>query len=296
MPIWVLANGPAFLTRLFVIVAETTFQLFKPEGAFFLQFTPLLQEVTQAVQRTLRGGVNSVESFQKRLQKETNNLHTNKRNEFFSLLSERKRICLLNDVIEEKTGNSAASEEQQETVMTSYLTSSPVLSPSIINELFATLSTTLKLIPVRWECLFYAGPEATASHLLDAARGVSHSVLIISDGNQSICGCYYEQPWRYSSSFYSEGNSLVFKAQRDVSSCKADNWCFSCYLWSRQNSFARVSTETGIVVGGGGRHALLIDSQLRWGSSGECKSYKCPCLMDNSDFVCASIELWRFIL
>lgn len=297
MPVWVLANNPAFLTHLFVIVAETTFQLFRWEGAFFLQFTPLLQDITNAVQRTLKRGVQSIEAFQQQLQKETQHLRSHHRtNDIIALLNERKRVCLVSDVIEEKPRDVSASEEQREIDAVSCFTSTPVLSISIVNTLFSSLITTLKLNPVRWERLFYAGPESTVSHLLDAARGVSHTILILSDGFYGICGCYYEQPWRYSSSFYSEGNSLVFRASYDTSSLKSDNWDLSSYLWSRQNSFARVSTEIGIVVGGGGRHALLLDSRLQWGSSGECKSYKCPSLMENSDFVCASLELWRFIL
>lgn len=297
MPVWILANTPAFVSHLFVIVAETTFQLFRWEGAYFLQFTPLLQSMTTAVQHTLKKGCQSIEDFQQRLQKETQYLRSQqKMNEILALLNERKRLCLVNDMIEEYPTDTSASEEQREMESLSCFTSTPVLSSSIPSELLSSLATHLNLKPIRYERLFCAGLESTASHLLDAARGVSHTILILSDGFHTICGCYFEQPWRYSSSFYSEGNSLVFQATSDTSSGKSAKWNLSYYLWSRQNSFARVSTENGIVVGGGGRHALLLDGRLQWGSSGECKSYKCPSLMENSDFLCASLELWRFIL
>ena len=150
MPVWVLANNPAFLTHLFVIVAETTFQLFRWEGAFFLQFTPLLQDITNAVQRTLKRGVQSIEAFQQQLQKETQHLRSHhKTNDIIALLNERKRVCLVSDVIEEKPRDVSASEEQREIDAVSYFTSTPVLSTSIVNTLFSsliTISSPLKLI------------------------------------------------------------------------------------------------------------------------------------------------------
>ena len=73
-------------------------------------------------------------------------------------------MCLVSDVIEEKPRDVSASEEQREIDAVSYFTSTPVLSTSIVNTLFSSLITTLKLNPVRWERLFYAGPESTVSH------------------------------------------------------------------------------------------------------------------------------------
>lgn len=48
---------------MFICLATETFSLFKPGEPYFLQFTPLLQEVAVILQKTIQEGVGSVEEF-----------------------------------------------------------------------------------------------------------------------------------------------------------------------------------------------------------------------------------------
>ena len=60
---------------MFVILATETFALFQPGEPYFLQFTPLLQEIDQALHLTINEGVSSVDEFNMVLKKHVQGLH-----------------------------------------------------------------------------------------------------------------------------------------------------------------------------------------------------------------------------
>lgn len=327
MPVWSLANHPAFFLQLFNIIAEETFLLFHPGEAYFLQFTPLLQAISTAMSNTLRAGVASIEAFRQRFGRETAKLRKSDCGQgIFQLLLQPDQFYRTTDLLERNTEKSStpsslscveqnvaiASREEEgrmQSEFAPFFTLTPQITPTITNYIFTVLQNTLHLATQQPRRLFVSSPGMSVSKLLDRARGIKHTVLIVSDGHSRLCGSYHEQPWRYTSTFYNEGNSLVFRAynrqqwgeQNETRSTGLTNedgqdWQVDCFPLFRKDSFVRVSTEAGLVVGGGGRYAISLDSRLRWGSSGECTSFRSPCLMGSSDFLCSTVELWELVL
>ena len=263
LPFWRLADSPAFLTQLFDVVAEITFNSVNLEEAVFLRFSAFLKDIEMAVKRVVETEVPSIEAFRRKLIDETASL--------------RKGVPANFSVPREI--DPATSREQTESVEGS--TVSTIILEAVAQKLRQT--------PKGWELAYRSEIGGKSSDLLEAARGLEKTVFLASDG-WSFCGCFQESPWRYSGSFYGEGESVVFKGETEKPS--EIEW----YPWSRKNMLNRVSTERGLVVGGGGRHAILLDEALRWGSSGECQAYESPCLMDMEEFACESVELWRMIM
>ena len=226
----------------------------------------------------------------------------------FSLLSVEQGIEA-GDNVEMKEQDEQDEQDEMPTEFIPFFTRTPQIPAGITQHLFTVLQDTLHLPIQQTRRLFISSPGRSAANLLDTARGVKHTVLFVSDGHSRLCGSYHEQPWRYASTFYNEGNSLVFRAydrrqwgeQNEAGSISSANkvdcdWQVDCFPLFRKDSFVRVSTEAGLVVGGGGRYAISLDSRLRWGSSGECTSFRSPCLMGSSDFLCSTVELWELVL
>lgn len=263
LPFWPLADSPAFLTQLFDVVAEITFNSVNLEEAVFLRFPAFLREVELAVKRVVETEVSTIEAFRLHLIDETAALRNG---------------LPANFAVPRET-DPAASCDQTEVAEGS--TVSPVILEAV--------AQYLRQAPKGWELVFCSENGGKTSDLLEAARGLEKTVFLASDRG-SFCGSFQESPWRYSGSFYGEGESVVFKGETEKPG--EIEW----YPWSRKNMLNRVSTERGLAVGGGGRHAILVDEALRWGSSGECQAFASPCLMDMEEFACESVELWRMIV
>ena len=71
LPFWPLADSPAFLTQLFDVVAEITFNSVNLEEAVFLRFPAFLREVELAVKRVVETEVSTIEAFRLHLIDET---------------------------------------------------------------------------------------------------------------------------------------------------------------------------------------------------------------------------------
>lgn len=55
------------------------------------------------------------------------------------------------------------------------------------------------------------------------------------------------------------------------------------------------ATVTSLAIGGGGDgHGLQLDEELKHGSSYPCSTFGNRGLAKNSDFVCGTVEAWRF--
>ena len=251
-------------------MAVATFSQFNSTEPCFLQFTPLLQRVSAAVQRTLASTTTTAE-FQSVLQRNIT-VHELLRDTLVSETSvlQRSETSVLNASetptlqISETPTSQKVDEETVQKVLTHFAHYKPDHTPQLV---------------------FRSTAQSTLSRLLDDSRGRSDTVLIVVSMGGSVFGCFNEEPWHYSSSFYGTGASEVFKVEDGV---------VKAFGRSKVNSFFRLSTETQLIVGGGNRHAIYLDAFLKHGASGECLTYKSPPLAELSEFECAVVELWSF--
>lgn len=243
-------------------MAVATFSQFNSTEPCFLQFTPLLQRVSAAVQRTLASTTTTAE-FQSVLQRNIT-VHELLRDTLVSETSvlQRSETSVLN--ASETPTSQKVDEETVQKVLTHFAHYKPDHTPQLV---------------------FRSTAQSTLSRLLDDSRGRSDTVLIVVSMGGSVFGCFNEEPWHYSSSFYGTGASEVFKVEDGV---------VKAFGRSKVNSFFRLSTETQLIVGGGNRHAIYLDAFLKHGASGECLTYKSPPLAELSEFECAAVELWSF--
>lgn len=243
-------------------MAVATFSQFNSTEPCFLQFTPLLQRVSAAVQRTLASTTTTAE-FQSVLQRNIT-VHELLRDTLASETSvlQRSETSVLN--ASETPTSQKVDEETVQKVLTHFAHYKPDHTPQLV---------------------FRSTAQSTLSRLLDDSRGRSDTVLIVVSMGGSVFGCFNEEPWHYSSSFYGTGASEVFKVEDGV---------VKAFGRSKVNSFFRLSTETQLIVGGGNRHAIYLDAFLKHGASGECLTYKSPPLAELSEFECAVVELWSF--
>lgn len=243
-------------------MAVATFSQFNSTEPCFLQFTPLLQRVSAAVQRTLASTTTTAE-FQSVLQRNIT-VHELLRDTLVSETSvlQKSETSVLN--ASETPTSQKVDEETVQKVLTHFAHYKPDHTPQLV---------------------FRSTAQSTLSRLLDDSRGRSDTVLIVVSMGGSVFGCFNEEPWHYSSSFYGTGASEVFKVEDGV---------VKAFGRSKVNSFFRLSTETQLIVGGGNRHAIYLDAFLKHGASGECLTYKSPPLAELSEFECAVVELWSF--
>ena len=162
----------------------------------------------------------------------------------------------------------------------------PALCPSLVRLLWSQVRATFD-IPAGTESLcFRSAPSRGVSQLLDCARGVENTLLVAATSVGDVVGAFQSESWRYSADFYSSGNSGVFRCRWK------ERWEVEWFAWSRANALCRASTEDGIAVGVGNRHALLLSADLKYGASGECSTYRSPPLCDLGEFGCDVVELW----
>ena len=67
------------------------------------------------------------------------------------------------------------------------------------------------------------------------------------------------------------------------------------YPASRLNSFYSLSNDNALVIGSSSRHAIYINQNMRFCSTGECSTFKSPPLCPLTEFECAVIELWKLV-
>jgi hypothetical protein len=79
------------------------------------------------------------------------------------------------------------------------------------------------------------------------------------------------------------GESFVFRLQPSA----------VMYRWSKLNQYFQFASGDSIAVGGGGHFALWLDSDLHFGNSGRCDTFRSPCLASNEEFLCHDVELWQ---
>ena len=163
----------------------------------------------------------------------------------------------------------------------------PIISPALLRLLWDQARSLFDIPAGIESLLFRSDASQGVSQLLDRARGVENTLLVVATRSGDVVGAFQSESWRYSAVFYHSGSSGVFRCR-----WREEGWAVEWFPWSKANSLCRASTENGIVVGVGNRHALLLSADLKNGASGECSTYRSPPLCDLSEFGCDVVELW----
>lgn len=273
---------------MFVCLATETFSLFRPGEPFFLQFTPLLQEIATVLNTTFQEGVSSVEDFCEGLRKHAGSLRPEANGLTFHKNDEDHFIWLQNSFITSPSINDSQAspvERIEESVHIKLLTNSPSIHPSVLASLQNQLAAHFQLPDRSWSLVYRT--TATIHSLttfLQVARGLSHTLLVISDLNGELIGSYQEEAWRVSSYFHGHSKCCVFSMTQGKT---------TFYPSSNKNTTYQLSNDQVLAIGGGNQHAIMISSNMRFCSTGDCTTFSSPQLSYLSNFECAVIELWK---
>ena len=324
--------------------------MLRPGEPYFLQFTPLLQEVDSLLSRLLRAPNLRLKRLADALRAQLPRLQTRNRGEdaprnpLAALLDENRgnEWVILTGALEngepigeekgepigepigetgelEKKNEEKTDEKRNETDETPSISNEtptpstetpiefekeldshwshlrlhnrvsarPIISPALLRLLWDQARSLFDIPAGTESLLFRSDASQGVSQLLDRARGVSNTLLVVATRSGDVVGAFQSESWRYSAVFYHSGSSGDFRCR-----WREEGWAVEWFPWSKANSLCRASTENGIVVGVGNRHALLLSADLKNGASGECSTYRSPPLCDLSEFGCDVVELW----
>eukprot|EP00210_Caulerpa_lentillifera_P002251 g2163.t1 len=139
----------------------------------------------------------------------------------------------------------------------------------------------------KWNLLYSTERHGISLNtLLRKAQKYSPSVLVIQDSADFIFGCYCSEPWKTSHRFYGTGETFVFQLEPKC----------VYYPWKQKsavpNNFFMFASNESLSVGGTGRFALWLDSDLLEGRSGTCDTFGSPCIASSEEFKIMKVELW----
>lgn len=312
---------------MFICLATETFSLFKPGEPYFLQFTPLLQEVSITLQKTIQEGVGSVEEFCTVLKRNIRSLRSandsqleihSREEDYFVWLQKRFDTAPEQVKIEESTAeivNGSSDEDRKEIednqesqdisaegippevedssatiipgVHIKQLTITPAVSLSIIHSIQSKMSDICDLASPNWSLIYRS---SATNHSL-------HSFLEVARGVSNtlliIADLNGEIIGSYQEEAWRYSTSFHGNANCCVFSMTGEE--LNVYPCSHMNSFYHLSNDNVLAIGGGNRHAILLSKDLRHCSTGNCTTFKSPTLSYLCDFECAVVELWRIV-
>ena len=99
-------------------------------------------------------------------------------------------------------------------------------------------------------------------------------------------GAFVAEPWRAEGRYFGNGETFLFRLQPN----------FEKYGWTRKNNHFVLASHECLAFGGGGHHALYLDSALEFGSSDHSPTYGNEPLAGGKagDFKCIKLEVWGF--
>ncbi|KAL0726335.1 hypothetical protein Bca4012_022428 [Brassica carinata] len=113
------------------------------------------------------------------------------------------------------------------------------------------------------------------------------SLLVVGDKKGSVFGGLVEAPLKPTDNKYQgTNNTFVFTDKSDQP---------TIYRSTGANRFYTLCSKDFLALGGGGRFALYLDSELLHGSSACSETYGNSCLANSQDFDVKEVELWGFV-
>jgi len=119
--------------------------------------------------------------------------------------------------------------------------------------------------------------------LLQRVTGRRDTVLLVRDKGGGVFGAFLPAEWKHKANdFYGTGECFVFQLCPSLAK----------YTWTGANSMFISSNMSGVVIGGGGKAAIWLDSEFNNGGSGPCSTFDSPCLGSSDLFTCLHLEVW----
>lgn len=317
---------------MFICLATETFSLFKPGEPYFLQFTPLLQEVAVILQKTIQEGAGSVEEFctvmKKRISALRNandsqlEIHSREEDYFVWI---QKRFDNAPEYIEvEKSDveivDGSSNEEGINENEDSHVLQE-VLPEAETQDSQDTLSDSLTGITPGIHIKQLTITPAVSLSIVHSIQSKMSDIYNLSSFNWNLV--YRSSATHHSLHSFLEvargvSNTLLIVADMNgeiIGSYQEEAWRYSTsfhgntkccvfsmtgeelnvYPCSHMNSFYHLSNDNVLAIGGGNRHAILLTKDLRHCSTGNCITFKSPTLSYLCDFECAVVELWRIV-
>ena len=155
-----------------------------------------------------------------------------KQNEFALLFEEVPRWVIVSEAIKPRE-NEENDGEWGELFQNGVVTTKPKITEEVIDLLWNTVKTELR-IPIETPVFLFRSEESNGvSQLLDSARGVENTLLVVATDCGDVTASFQEECWRYSANFYSSGTSAVIRCHKN------DAWNVQWFPWSKLNSFCR---------------------------------------------------------
>lgn len=112
--------------------------------------------------------------------------------------------------------------------------------------------------------------------------GRRDTVLLVRDKGGGVFGAFLPAEWKHKANdFYGTGECFVFQLCPSLAK----------YTWTGANSMFISSNMSGVVIGGGGKAAIWLDSEFNNGGSGPCSTFDSPCLGSSDLFTCLHLEV-----
>ncbi|CAN8328597.1 unnamed protein product [Cochlearia groenlandica] len=113
------------------------------------------------------------------------------------------------------------------------------------------------------------------------------SLLVVGDRKGSVFGGLVEAPLIPTDKKYQGTNSTFVFTDKSGQ--------HAIYRPTGANRFYTLCSKDFLALGGGGRFALYLDSELQSGSSAYSETYGNSCLATSQDFDVKEVELWGFV-
>ncbi|KAJ6908130.1 oxidation resistance protein 1-like [Populus alba x Populus x berolinensis] len=114
-----------------------------------------------------------------------------------------------------------------------------------------------------------------------------HSLLVVGDRKGAVFGGLVEAPLRPTNKKYQGTNSTFVFTNKPGHTV--------IFHPTGANRYFTLCSTDFLAIGGGGRFALYMDSDLLNGSSSVSETYGNPCLAHTEDFEVKEVELWGFV-
>jgi len=124
--------------------------------------------------------------------------------------------------------------------------------------------------------------------------------MVIKDSNGKVFGGFASDEWRSSSNYYGNGDAFVFSfVEKDGKEVGVGEdygeLQVTIHPWTSQNNYIMYSDEKILAMGGGGRTAIVVESDfLRGASQSGCPTFGSLCLSSTEDFIIDCLEVWSF--
>lgn len=162
---------------------------------------------------------------------------------------------------------------------------SEIISPTMAEDLITALPLSTRFCP--WYLAYRINTHGVSLQTFyRQLADQGPSIVLIRDSNNNIFGAFATHSWEPCGRYFGSGECFVFRFnEREL----------EVFPWgSASNEFFQFADDTRFAMGGGGRNALVIESNFLRGLTQPCATFSNPKLTTDEDFVVRDLEVWCF--